>query len=560
MLLTALSEGGCAVDMNVKKRLLINPDNAEPDVYNNRVKLAPYEPIMGSMLMKLVSQITRDHASYQGSQDEFWDKEFQPRGVMSDEESDPRQSFHALLIREMLQGVVQGKMIAQIDTPAFSGDTLADQRAEGGDQPYVMLHRRESLWDWRGDAQGLVYAKLHSYREMKDSWDGNLKRWHEFQIFQRTNEGIFTSIYTVENRIDQKAKDTDTLPAFDIKALEELGETNADIKVKESGGSLQENVRIFSTSGGAQRFPIVCRTIPKPLVIADQAYDLTRSHYNHVAGTAWALTQTNYGMPVFTGIEENSDFDPGAQKAGNGYYWALTGEQDVKWLVRPGDDISLSIEYQDQIKRKMLELIHKIAETASTEYAARMQSGESKKEQRRDLDILLEIYGQELREFAAAVLNVASIARDEDIEWTVEGFQDYNTSDLSEALNDYLALDNAGIDSDTLKKESRLAIANKAVARLNLSPSIMEAVTAEVEQDSPFTLADDEQATLTKLGELNLIAPEDLLTIFQKAGVIPADISVAQMLDNLGLVQGEPQTNNPVMAERNGGRDSNEQS
>lgn len=548
ILLSALAEGGCAVDEGVKRKLLINPDDAEPDVYNTRIRLAPYEPVMGSILMKLVSQITQDQASYEGSQDTFWEDEFLPQGALSDEESDPRQSLHSLLIREMLQGLVQGKMIAQLDTPAAQAETLAEQQANGGDQPYVVLRKREDLWDWASDNRGLIYAKLHSYREEKTEWKAKPERLHEFQIYQRQLNGeITTSLYTVRNNQDDKADSADQYGPFGMKDLLALNESNAIIEAK------IENQPIFSTTSGVFRFPVVCRSIPKPLVIADQLYDLVKSHYNHVAGGEWALVQTNYAMPVFTGVdaphEEGNNNPARFQKAGNGFWWELAPGVDCKWFVRPGNDIQLSLDYQDRQKQKMLDLVHKIAETAANAYAMRMQSGESKKEGRRDLDILLEVYGEELRGFAKSLLDAASIAHNEDTEWEVQGFTDYNTSGLMESLQEYTALDQAGIDSPTLKRESRVAIANKAVASLNLSPTIVSAVADEIDQDSPFTLNPEGISALVQLAGTNLIAPGDLHAIFQKAGIIPPDMDLVGLLRNLGLDPDLPQTNNPVLAD-----------
>ena len=155
----------------------------------------------------------------------------------------------------------------------------------------------------------------------------------------------------------------------------------------------------------------------------------------------------------------------------------------------------------------MLDLVHKIAETAANAYAMRMQSGESKKEGRRDLDILLEVYGEELRGFAKSILDAASIVRNEDTEWTINGFTDYNTTGLMEALQEYTALDRAGIDSDTLQRESRIAIANKAVASLNLSPTIVSEIADEIGEDSPFTLQPEGMNALVQLAGANLISP-----------------------------------------------------
>lgn len=539
MLLSALADGGCAVDEQIKRELLLNPDQVAPPVYSDRLKLAPYEPIMGSILSKLVSQLMRKQAAYEGSADSFWQDTFFPAGAIGDEDSDPKHSFHSLLMRAMFNALVQGKIVGVVDTAAANTRTLADQRRAAADQPYVLLRKREDLWDWAADSHGLIYAKLHTYRERQDRWDASPIREHEFTIYQRVNNRIEASIYTV------RLKDADSHTFFGMGELESLSESNVLISEKTKAD-------LFHTTGGLYRFPVVSRTIPKPLWIADQLFDLTKSLFNHTAGSEWALIQTNYGMVVFTGVD--SPHQPGNenpanfQKAGNGYYWELPAGVDVKWLTRPGADIELSLSYQDKQRQKMLDAIHKIAETAANAYATLRQSAESKREGRRDLDILLEVYGEEIRGFAKGLLDVASIVRNEETEWTVEGFSDYNTDGLLSSIAEFKALEEAGIDSATLKQESRQAIAAKAIEGLNLNPSILKAVSNEIAEDSPFTLSPDEANILTKLGELNLLAPEDLHSIFQQAGIIPAGMNLRSLLQNLGLEQGQPQTDNPVLS------------
>jgi tellurite resistance-related uncharacterized protein len=537
IMLDALAAGGCAVDLDVKKKLLINPDNAEPQVIGERAKLAPYDPVIGSILMKLVSQLMADNASYAGDDDAFW-QEFQAKGALITEQGmNRRGGFHGLLTHGIYRALVQGAMIAQVDT------------AGGSEEPYAMLRARQDLWDWAGDKEGLKYAKLHSYRYYKPGPFDAPVREHEFQVYQRTEQGtIEASVYTLRHALDKPKSDGSPgyEPAFGMNDLETMGEGNAVIEVKSEG------VDLFHTSGGLYRFPVVIRTVEQPLWIADQLYDHMVSLFNHTAGGEWALLQTNYGMLKFTGVDqphsEGNNNPANMVQHGNGYYMELPEGVDASWLVRPGNDIERSLGYQKTVKEKMLELVNKIAETAANAYAMRMQSGESKKEQRRDLDILLEVYGQDIREFAKGILDVASVARNKDTEWQVSGFTDYNTAGLMESLEEYLALDNAGIQSETLRKESRKAIVGKAIAKLNLPPEIQTTINEELDADPTFTLSPDAQRSLIELAKVNLIAPGDVLTIFNQSGLIPPEMSVDEMLANLGMSGDEPQTDNPVLA------------
>jgi hypothetical protein len=531
IMLSALAEGGCAVDRAVKQRLLINPDNAETEILTERTKLAPYDPVTGSILMKLTSQIMADQASYQGDDDDFWNEQFFKSGALitGDNGLTRRESFHSFLSASILQSLVQGAMIGVIDE---TGET---------EEPYVYPVDRWDLWDWSGDQNGLSYAKIHSYDIVSEAWDKQPIRRHRFTIYQRVEDTITASIYNVTLRDDK-----DGVRAFGMNDLTNLKEKDVVITAD------KENVQIFTTSSGVSRFPVVVRSLKKPLWISDQLYDLTISLFNHTAGGEWALMQTNYGMLKFTGVQdphtEGNNNPANFQRHGNGYFMELEEGVDAAWLVRPGDDIELSLDYQSKIKQKMLDLVHKIAETAANAFATRMQSGESKKEGRRDLDILLEVYGEDLRGFATAVLNVASIVRNQDTTWDVQGFTDYNTAGLLESLAEYKAIDEAGLQSETLTRESRKAIAAKAVASLNLPPDMLTDVSAELDEDSAFTLSPEQMQFWIELAKINLVSPETLYEIANQAGLKPPGMSIQSMLATLGFSPETPQTDNPVLA------------
>jgi hypothetical protein len=535
-LLSALANGGSAVDGAVKQRLLINPDGADADVIGERAKLASYDPLIGSILMKLVSQLMKNHASYEGDNDEWWENSFLKLGALltDDEGLSRRDSFHALLSKAVFRSLVQGAMVGVVDTAGSS------------DEPYSYLLNRWDLWDWQGNSEGLTYAKIHGYNEYRKAWDQPITCQHTFTIYQHTESGITASIYLVE--YDEKYKRATT---YGFNDLEHISERDATVSIKQVNGQSIEDVPIFSLTDGTARFPVVVRVLEKPLQIADQLFDSIKSLFNSVAASEWALLQTNYAMLKFTGVDqphqEGNNNPANMVKHGNGYYLELSDGQDAAWLVRPGGDIKLSLDYQQTLKTKMLELINKIAESAANAYAMRVQSGESKKEQRRDLDILLEIYGESIRGFATGLLDVASIARGTNATWTVKGFSDYNSATFSESLEQYLELDKASIDSPTLKRESRKAIAAKAIQSLDLPDSLMSQVADELDEDSPFSLSPEGMDAWIELFKAGGVSAEDIYRIFELAGLKPKELSIAEMLENIGMGEGLPQTNNPVL-------------
>jgi hypothetical protein len=545
-LLDAMAAGGSCVNESVKKQLLVCPDReGNDDVVSERIKLAPYDSVMGGILVKLISQLMQDEASYQGSNDPFWADEFLASGALVPEDDDAAESFHSFLTQSAFQGLVQGAAIAQIDTRNVQANTLNEQRGAGGDRPYVILRPRTELWDWQIDRNGYQFAKLHTYQEIRQSWDSDPVEQHQFTIYWRDDNGrVYGAVWAFALSDSGRRK----YPELSIHDFDNL--TDEDVNIH----TISEETEIFNINRGGQRiykFPIVSLRIPPQLWLTDQLFDLQKSLFNQVASGEWAILQTNYAQLVFTGIEKphsESNSNPAKESpAGDGYYWELGPDQDAKWLVRDSEGIELCIDYQEKIRKRMLEIIHRIAESAASDYAARMQSGESKKEQRKDLDILLDIYGGLIRDYAARILNVASIAHNEDVDWNVRGFSDYNSEGLIDYIDKYLQVQKTNINSASLNREAQRAIAARTIQELGLDANLLSQVEAEIAQE-PFALDEKQLDSLVRVAQNDFMTSQSLLVILQKAGLIPADLDVAAESARLSTAIPSPTSNGNLSA------------
>lgn len=472
--LDAMSAGGEAMTDEIKRELLANPDQSRPTTFNERIRLATYDSVIGALIMRLSSQLLADKASYEGDKGPVWDWFFES-GAKIPRDKDGRSGFHQLLSQSVISALTTGTAVIQIDAPNVSATNALELSAQGGDRPTAIMRGRESLWDWQEYECDLRFAKIHDYFEVRDRWDSPITPLHRFSIFEKKEGGNVTL-----TQYDISPRDPEKYQVFGIKELEQIESQNVIIKE-------YPPVNLFSTISGVSRFPIVLFTFPHELVIAQQLYDLQKSAFNHSLGTEWAILQTNYAQLVFTKVDKPhqegnnnpAKFSPG----GDGRYWELTDDTDVKWLTRNPEGIQLGIEYEEKLRSRMLEKIHAIAQTAATAFASRRQSGESKKEDRRALDILLEIYGACIREQAAKILNVASIVTNSTTEWIVRGFTDYNSESFLECAEEYLGLKEAGINSNTLTRESQLALASKAVEHFGLNPSVINDIKEEIEHN-----------------------------------------------------------------------------
>jgi len=513
--LKQLTQGGSALSIEEKSDLLVNPASREKDVVESRAKVATYEPIMGTIILKMVSQLLRDEAIYTGSNDKFWVDKFFKYGAIDPLSPSGKITFHQFLAKAVYCALTQGMVIAHVDTPATpEARNLAEQRAMGGDEPYLILRDRGDLWDWSCGDTGFDFVKLHSYHEEKKGWSDPIDRYHEFLIYDRQESGrILASCYQV-----RLVNDPDGDRPFGDKDLKSYGAKDVIIDSK------FENQEIFNL-GSVFEFPVVTLEFEGAMWIADQLKDLQVAQFNAGASGDWAGYSTNYAMPVITMADgsQGQHFNDNPlrfTKVGNGHFLELKPGMAIDWFQRDVAGIKLAYDREEQYRQRMFAYIHQISSIVAAGYV--QQSGESKKEDRRALDILLEVYGQKIRQYAAQILRVAAIAHGEDVTWTIQGFSDYDSETLEESLAEYLSIDQAGIDSPTLKKEAQKVIARRYAAEYGIDDRIINQIIEELDQ-LPFHLSVDELEAVTELiqGVSNGIPPQLALGLLQASNYLP---------------------------------------
>jgi hypothetical protein len=473
--------------------------------------------------MKVQSQITAKEPVYLGSEDPFWDEVFFKEGGITAKKDSPRCSFQTFLQDGILQALTHGQAIAVVDVPDVGEvQSLAQQRSLGGDQPYVQLRPIKDLWESEVDENGFRFAKLHSATMVRDSWLSEATLQHRFLIYERDGGMIYVSRYqaTVLLREGQQLTPEDYIKVPDT----------AEISV------IKEREPIFYINAGNSnivRFPVVTMTLPEPLRLADQLFDTQVSFFNQTAAVEWAILSTNYAQLIFQDVLDEDELAERINgRAGNGYFWALPEGVKATWLERDGAGIDRGREYRKELKAEMLEIVQQVAANA-TLYQRTHASGESKKEDRRALDILLEVYGHRLRQFASEILNVAAIAHGENVTWTVNGFDHYDGDTLQDDLQQLVSVTGV-VDSPTLRREGQKAIAARAVHELGLPEEIRQQISDEIAK-SPYRLTDEQRESWRKLNSEGKLSEKGLFEILQKAGEMPGDFNIDEELERTGL-------------------------
>lgn len=466
--LSNVVDGGDRMTLSEKLGLLPNPDGRPMEIMEERAKLASYCNKIAPILSRFNSELFRCPGVPIGSEDPFWSQEFFPCAGLIDGDDDARSSFATILRESMMMALTTGKAIAQVDVKAGGNAlSLADQKASGELNPYVVLHPRWALWDWECGLSGFSFAKIHQFRVNRESWYSDPIPEHIFTIYYRDGEKVYTSKYIV--RKIPKGRPIPPVPFIE-------GCDRKDVIID----PVIEDQEIFNM-GGKFEFPIVTLTLPRSLWMGSQLFDCQRSYFNQTAALEFALYTNNYSIPIITGVDDESDDPLRGKRVGDGYYLTLKTGQGITHFERSTSTVDNAIKYRAEIKRDIYDILQQIAMSASDGAAVIARSGESKKEDRRPEEILLERYGQIIKEYIIQILNCAAIAHRELVVWDVVGYDDFLGFSMAELLEDMVGIKTANIPSPTFNKEIIKHFIKRAGRIYDLDESSITDALAEVD-------------------------------------------------------------------------------
>ncbi|RAM49095.1 MAG: hypothetical protein C6Y22_24620 [Hapalosiphonaceae cyanobacterium JJU2] len=187
-------------------------------------------------------------------------------------------------------------------------------------------------------------------------------------------------------------------------------------------------------------------------------------------------------MPVITGVDDDDDDPLQDRKMGDGYYLTLKTNQSITSFERSGASIQTAISYRAEVKRDIYDVLQQIAMSAADGASIIARSGESKAEDRRPEEILLERYGQVVKEFIVQVLKPAAIARGEIVDWQVTGYDEFLGFSITELLTDMEGIATANILSPTFKKEIQKHFVRRAARVYDLDQNAVERSLEEIDQ------------------------------------------------------------------------------
>jgi len=457
----ALYEGGDKFRKRINRFLPMNPmETAE--MFANRCAHAKYRSYIGSIVDFLTGSMFEQsfsaNAADKSALEEFY-TDFRDNcdGQGTDMADFLRARFVAAMMAPRSFWVCE--MVAVPDLP--EGASLADFKREVGTGSLRLVGvDASSVYDWKLGSDGRYdWVIVHSLECDRADVFGSRKMVTErWKLYDRETVREWTLVY-------EKGQRPSGAEAVAVESMQ-------------------------PTPHGFTSCPVLSLGFPPGLRLVERLRDAQLSHFESDAALRHTLRMTAYAMPYISSDQPNQDKP---QRMGAGHFLMLTGGAKAGFLEPQGSAASLLATKVDSDRQEIYRLAHQMALGIDNNASAVGRSAESKSVDSKSSNTMLDAWGAAIRESVKAIYDLISAARVDGKEWTIEGFDSFDTVDLSLLLEASLQVDSgSSIPSPTFKRELGKRIANKLLP--DLSAALKEKIEKEIDanvSDEPDPLAEE---------------------------------------------------------------------
>jgi hypothetical protein len=341
--------------------------------------------------------------------------------------------------RQFVEALIAGVSFVLVDFPRVRevAGNRAEEDALGASRAYLIDYPAEDVINWSLDEEGnyewvVIRTRLLKKDRLEDAEWRTEVRWayydkQRFQIYKKDGEG------SVE-LVDEGAH-----------ALAKLG-----------------------------RVPLFPLRIPEGLWLLNRAGLLQLEHFNKSNALAWALTMGLFAMPVVYSEREWS------QMVGESYYIQLAPGDRFGWTEPEGKVYQIAADNLRNLQEEIYRVCY-VPQAGGSLDKTSVQSGISKQLDFSITQEVLAAYGDVVKDQIRRVLKAIAAAREDEVEISVTGLDEFDIADFSTELSDAQQLLGLGVDSPTLKKEifKKLALKYLSDARQDVKDRIVEEIESE---------------------------------------------------------------------------------
>jgi hypothetical protein len=424
--------GGERLKLHAQEYLV--PRQREPgDVYTERLSRVFYENYIGSIVDWYAATLFRREpvVTFEGTNARG--KEF--FAALMDEVDLKGTGLNEFFRQQFVEGLIAGASYILVDFPrtAAKAGTRAEEDASGASRAYLVAYSAEDVINWNLDLQGnfdwvVIRQKLIRKERVEDpSWTKET-RWSYYD----------KQTFRIYSRVD------------DVVRLVDEG-THALAKLN--------------------RVPLFDLRIPEGLWMLNRAGLLQLEHFNKSNALSWALTMGLFAMPV---VYSDRDWN---QMVGESYYIQLGPDDKFGWTEPEGKVFSIAQENLTRLQEEIYRVCY-LAQAGGSLDAGGQQSGISKQLDFSITQEVLRAYGDAMKDLIRRVLTSIEAAREDGIQISVTGMDEFDITDFGTELTDAQALLGLGVSSATLKKEifKKLALKYMSDSRQDVKDRIVEEI------------------------------------------------------------------------------------
>ncbi len=504
-LLDRMIKGGSRLGISDRAMLITPPHQQDYQTLQPRIAGSRYENVIGSITKKLRGQVmATDVLINHESKDEFWDSQFIKKGCFI---KGKQASFVKLLSEACLCAFTQGKAYVVVDVNPET------------EKPFAALVKRDCVLDESWTKGEMEFTKIVDSNVRKESWKDKAQIVHTFLIYEMIDGAYYQSEYSI-------SKDMKGNGECEFKSIEDTQGYSVESVVSERQMySKVVDGEIISPS------PVIELDFEEGMWIADSLYDSQRSLFNQITGSEWALSSTNFAMLTFLDVMDEEDLKSRFGNAGDGYWFSLPKEVRAEWLTRDPKGIELSINYAEKLKREMHQEVEVIIQNIAA--TALSRSGESKREDRRYLEIFLKSIGSVMRDFGQEILDTAFVANDEEPTANLTGFENYDVDSLLKDLEEYRQSEKI-FRSKTFTVEGQKALSSKSAASIGIPAEKWGQIKEEIEHNTNL-LSEAQQEMIKDLIVAGQVPLEAGLRELKRSQLFGEEFNIEEVLVQLGI-------------------------
>lgn len=421
---------------------LIRRQREPGDVYAERLARVFYENYVGSIVDWYAATVFRREPV-----------------LMFSGNNEPAQTFFAEFVedtdlkgtpladvfrRRFIDALITGISYTLVDFPRLERrpENRAQEEALGASRAYLVEYEAEDLINWsRDDLGNYEWVVLRTSSIKKDRVED--ADWREERRWAYYDKQFYR-IYVQEIR------------------GAEAGPVRLTAKGTH-GLAKQDQVPLFELR------------IPEGLWMLNRAGSLQLEHFNKSNALAWALTMGLFAMPVVYSEREWS------QMVGESYYIQLGPEDRFGWTEPEGKVYQIAADNLTRLQEEIYRVCHLPQAGASLDRGA-IQSALSKQMEFAITQEVLRAYGDAVKDQVRRVLKAINAAREDGLEISVTGMDEFDISDFADEVTDAKNLLGLGITSPTLRKEISKKLALMYLA--DAPQDVKDKIAAEIEQEA----------------------------------------------------------------------------